>query len=133
MKVWCQWSIPTGVETCGRPSSGYNIGTDKKWKEHADSRQVMKRIAMCLLLPQPVVRCNGDGNSRKITPRKRGSAQRKFVRFFVTSRLPQTFQRTFICLYVNNDTSTITIFVGDKDAWYGDSCTCMCRTISVLE
>ena len=55
---------------CGRPVSGYNIGTDKKRKEHADSRQVMKRIAMCLLLPQPVVRCNCGGNSRKSPPEK---------------------------------------------------------------
>ena len=40
----------------------------KKRKEHADSRQVMKRIAMCLLLPQPVVWCNCGGNSRKSPP-----------------------------------------------------------------
>ena len=56
MEGWCQWSIPTGVEMCGRPVSGYNASTDKKRKEHDDSRQVVKRIAMCLLLPQPVVR-----------------------------------------------------------------------------
>ena len=48
---------------CGRPLSGYNIGTDKKRKEHADSRQVMKRV--CLVLPQPVARCKCGGNSRK--------------------------------------------------------------------
>ena len=53
---------------CGRSVSGYNIGTDKTRKEHADSRQVMKRIAMCLLLPQLVVRCNCGENSRKSPP-----------------------------------------------------------------
>ena len=56
---------------CRGPVSCYNIGTDKKRKEHADNRTVMKRIAMCLLFPQPVVWCNCGGNSPTSPPPKK--------------------------------------------------------------
>ena len=53
VKCWCQWSITTGIEMCGRLVTCYNVDTNQKakgirWQQTSDE----SRCVVCLLLPQ---------------------------------------------------------------------------------